>query len=293
MDNEYIDAASETLTFTGERFVPELHGNIELEHLHRYLQACEVAAGKVVLDIACGEGYGSLMLAKKADKVIGVDISVDTVEHAQKRYKKENLEYIVGSCAAIPLPDASVDLVVSFETIEHHEQHEEMMHEIKRVLRPSGALLISSPDKYHYSIEHGYSNPFHIKELYQHEFKQLLRSHFTNIAFFGQRVIYGSCIFAESLPTPALSYLKKDEVVIESPGIIKPTYWIALASDIQLPKIASGVLEQPINDSELIQSWQRVVVERDSYIHQLVTSLSWRMTKPFRLIATIWRRTIS
>lgn len=285
---------SENLNFTGERFVPEMHGNIELEHLHRYLQAGEIAAGKVVLDIACGEGYGSAVLAKKAVKVIGVDISVETVKHAQKRYQKENLEYMVGSCADIPLPDASVDMVVSFETIEHHEQHEQMMQEIKRVLRPTGVLLISSPDKYHYSASAGsdYSNPYHIKELYQHEFKQLLENYFKNIAYFGQRVIYGSGIFAESLPTPALSYLKEGEIVSESSGIIKPTYWIALASDIQLPVLASGVLEQPINDSEIIQSWRKVVVERDGYIHQLVTSKSWRITKPLRFTASIWRRLI-
>lgn len=260
---------SESMEFTGERFVPEVHGNIELEHLHRYLQACEIAIGKVVLDIASGEGYGSAMLANRADKVIGVDISVEAVKHARKCYKKENLEYKVGGCADISLPDASVDMVVSFETIEHHDQHEQMMQEIKRVLRPTGILLISSPDKYHYSVEPGYSNPYHIKELYQHEFKQLLENYFKNVAYFGQRIIYGSGIFTESLPTPTLSYLQENEIVREATGIIKPIYRIALASDIQLPKLASGVFEQPINGSEIIQSWGRVVDERDGQIAKL------------------------
>lgn len=132
------------MEFTGERFVPEVHGNIELEHLSCYLQACEFASGKIVLDIASGEGYGSAMLASKADKVIGVDISIEAVKHARTRYKNENLEFKVGTCNDIPLPDASVDFVVSFETIEHHDQHEEMMHEIKHVLRPGGMLLIST-----------------------------------------------------------------------------------------------------------------------------------------------------
>ncbi len=77
MNDKHKKANSEVLAFTGERFVPEVHGNIELEHLHRYLQACEIAVGKVVLDIASGEGYGSAMLARRAGKVIGVDISVD------------------------------------------------------------------------------------------------------------------------------------------------------------------------------------------------------------------------
>jgi len=202
------------------------------------------------------------------------------------------LEYKSGNCAHIPLPDASVDLVVSFETIEHHEQHEQMMQEIKRVLRPAGVLLISSPDKDNYSAAAGqdYINPYHVKELYQHEFKQLLSSYFKNIAYFGQRVIFGSVIFAESLPTPTLSYLKENGIINKSSGLIKPVYWIALASNAQLPVFASGALEQHINDSEIIQSWRAVMAEREDYIHKLVTSKSWRITKPLRYIASIWRR---
>ncbi|MGA3085905.1 MAG: methyltransferase domain-containing protein [Thermodesulfobacteriota bacterium] len=269
MNDQLKKSNPPTLTFTGERFMPEVHGNIELEHLHRYLQACEIATGKVVLDIACGEGYGSSMLANWAVKVIGVDISVESVKHARKRYKKENLEYMVGSCTDIPLPDASVDIVVSFETIEHHDQHMQMMKEVKRILRPTGILLISSPDKYHYSVKPGYMNPYHIKELYQHEFKQLLGTYFKNIAYFGQRVIYGSGLFAESLQTQALSYFQENEIVRKASGIIKPTYWIALASDVQLPNLASSVFEQPINDSEIIQSWSKAVAERDEQIVNL------------------------
>lgn len=298
------------LEFTGERYVPEVHGNIEIEHLHRYLQACEIAFGKVVLDIASGEGYGSAMLAERARKVIGVDISVDAVEHARKRYGKANLEYMVGSCADIPLPDASVDMVVSFETIEHHDQHDKMMQEIKRVLRPTGILLISSPDKYHYSVEPGYSNPFHVKELYQQEFKQLLGRHFKNAAYFGQRIIYGSCVFAESLLTQPSSYWQENEAINKAPGLVKPVYWIALASDVQLPELASSVYEQPINESEIVKSWSGVVAERDGQIASLaqavaerdgqitaltqavetiLSSRSWKVTRPVRAISASLR----
>src|SRR5450830_515618 len=171
------------LTFTGERFVPEEQGNIELEHLHRYLQASEIAVGKDVLDIASGEGYGSAMMADVAAHVTGVDISDEAVVHANQRYQKNNLQYLQGSCAAIPLPDHSVDLIVSFETIEHHEQHEEMMSEFKRVLRPGGLLLISNPDRYYYSDVPNYKNPYHVKELYENEFKGLLASHFKNTRY--------------------------------------------------------------------------------------------------------------
>lgn len=257
------------MEFTGERFVPGVHGSIELEHLHRYLQASEIVAGKVVLDLASGEGYGSELMAHKASKVIGVDISSEAVFHARKRYAKDNLEYMVGSCAEIPLPDASVDMVVSFETIEHHDQHEKMMQEIKRVLRKDGVLLISSPDKYYYSIEPANVNPHHVKELYEHEFKQLLGEYYKNIAYFGQRVIYGSGIFTESNPTPAAGYLLENEKVEKTSGIPKPVYWIALASDSELPKLSSGVLEQPIADSEITFFWRGLMAERDEQIARL------------------------
>ena len=98
MTEKMIRDASKTIEFTGERFVPEIHGNIELEHLHRYIIGCELSKGKYVLDIASGEGYGSAMLARNAAGVIGVDISPDVVKHARERYQKHNLEFMVGSC---------------------------------------------------------------------------------------------------------------------------------------------------------------------------------------------------
>ena len=303
---------AENMQNTGERFMPEDQGDIALEHLHRYLQACELVSGKVVLDIASGEGYGSAMLANSADRVIGVDISTKVVEYARRRYQKENLEYLAGGCAEIPLPDASIDLVVSFETIEHHDQHEKMMEEIKRVLRPDGMLLISSPDKYHFSDKCGHVNPFHVKELYESEFKELLKNYFSNIAYFGQRIVYGSGIFAESLATPVLSYWKEQDVIRTASGSIDPVYWIALASDTQLPELASGLLAQPTDESQIVRHLNGVVVERDRRIAEqdrqiaerdrqiaeqdrqisshvavcaaLYASTSWRVTKPLRQI---------
>jgi cyclopropane fatty-acyl-phospholipid synthase-like methyltransferase len=115
------------LPFDGERFIPGMDGALELEHVHRYALAKKLAAGKIVLDIASGEGYGSRMLAGVAARVIGVDISDDAIAHARQTYRAPNLEFRTGSCAAIPLEDRSVDLVVSFETIEHHAQHEEIL----------------------------------------------------------------------------------------------------------------------------------------------------------------------
>ena len=81
------------LEWTGERYLPEIGGTIALEHIHRYLMARELAKDKDVLDIACGEGYGSVMLAEIARHVSGVDISAEAVAHATEKYQKENLQF--------------------------------------------------------------------------------------------------------------------------------------------------------------------------------------------------------
>src|SRR5208282_1491457 len=140
------------LPWTGERYVPQVTGEIQLEHVHRYLLAREYAKDKDVLDIASGEGFGSAILASAARNVVGVDIAAEAVRHATVRYQRDNVQFRQGSCAEIPLANNSIDLVISFETIEHLDEHKAMMAEIKRVLRPEGVLIISSPDKKEYSI---------------------------------------------------------------------------------------------------------------------------------------------
>src|SRR5438093_10994 len=104
------------MDFTGERYVPEIEGQIRYEHLHRYALCLQLVAGKTVLDIASGEGYGSALLATAARSVTGVDIDALTVDHARHLYYKPNITFLVGSCDKIPLPDHSFDVVTSFET---------------------------------------------------------------------------------------------------------------------------------------------------------------------------------
>lgn len=92
------------MEFTGERYCPRIRGEIALEHYLRYALAASIAGGRDVLDIACGEGYGSFLLAGRARSVVGVDVSREAVDHAAASYAAENLRYIEGDAAAIPLP---------------------------------------------------------------------------------------------------------------------------------------------------------------------------------------------
>jgi glycosyltransferase involved in cell wall biosynthesis/SAM-dependent methyltransferase len=231
------------LPWTGERFLPEIEGDIALEHLHRYAVAAELADGKDVLDIACGEGYGSALLSVRARRVVGVDIAYEAIAHASRKYDRPNARFVVGTCRHIPLADHTVDLIVSFETIEHVAEHEDVIAELKRVLRPGGLLVISSPDKYEYSDVPGYSNPYHVKELYRHEFSDLIRRSFRHLVVAGQRVVHGSGIFLEDVSAPVETLTRVGDAFGRSKGLHRPRYLIALASDDEFPPLVSSLLE--------------------------------------------------
>ena len=272
-DGAATSATPAALPSTGERFVPGLGGSIELEHFHRYLFAQQACKGKHVLDIACGEGYGASMLAQAAASVVGVDIAPEVVAHASRRYSTSNLGFKVGSCAAIPLGDASVDVVVSFETIEHHDEHEEMMCEIRRVLRTDGVLIISSPERFEYSERPGTSNEFHVHELYRTEFVDLVGRHFDHQTLYDQKVLFGSAILAESVATRSTS-AHSAHLHEKARGLVKPVYLIAVASNDELPDLETGVFEQPLTESAEWMWWIDTVNQRDARIRQLDADLA-------------------
>jgi glycosyltransferase involved in cell wall biosynthesis/SAM-dependent methyltransferase len=238
------DNRDPSLPWTGERYVPEITGNIRLEHLHRYLLARELCAGRRVLDIACGEGYGSDILGRVANFVVGVDIAPDVVQHARARYGRPALQFAAGTCAAIPLADHSVDVVVSFETLEHHAEHDAMMREVKRILTPGGLLIISSPDRREYSEIPGYSNPFHARELDRQEFADLLAAHFGHVRLVGQRIEAGSVVAPlDGSQDTAFTTFDNDDATVRSEGLHAPLYLIAVATDGPMPQVPTGLLQ--------------------------------------------------
>jgi len=167
-----------------ERMVPEdAHARIFWEHIGRYRFARRFVRGKRVLDVACGEGYGAAGLAKAgAASVVGVDISAETCENARSKY---GLDARVGDAQHIPLPDQSVDVVVSFETIEHVDDPSAFVRECARVLVANGVLVVSTPNRPVYSAD-GASNPFHRKEFSESEFTELLGTYFRQVTLYTQ-----------------------------------------------------------------------------------------------------------
>ena len=207
-----------TLTFTGERFLPECAGEMIYEHWHRYLIVRNYVVGKRVLDVASGEGYGSHLLAKSAASVVGADISANAVAHANSRYANKNLRYVAADCTQIPEPDASFDVIVSFETIEHMTEHEAFMREVDRLLAPSGMFVISSPNRQEYSDKTGYKNEFHVKELDRAELKTLLEPHFPGQAWFAQRAAFHSMVWPlETAATSATALTAEGEAAYPEP----------------------------------------------------------------------------
>ncbi len=216
--------------WSGERLETYIYSRDSIEHLHRYAIVTNYIKDKIVLDIASGEGYGSNIMSKKASFVYGVDIDNTAVQGAKLKYINNNLEYLTGSTSDIPLKDNSVDVVVSFETIEHHGKHDEMMAEVKRVLRPNGILIISTPDKLYYSDERKFNNQFHIKELYKQEFVDLISKSFSEIQLLTQKYTNGNSVIQDEITNNELqifsgNYTKITDVIID------PLYIIAIASE--------------------------------------------------------------
>jgi len=220
------------LPFTGERFTPECVREIWYEHWHRYAFVRPLCAGRRVLDAACGEGYGSAMLAAVAAEVVGVDLDAATVEHARTRYQGlgGHLRFQQGSVTALPFPDASVDVIVSFETIEHLAEQAQMLAEFRRVLAPDGVLVISSPDRDTYNADGAPPNPYHVKELSLDEFQALLRTRFPAVAVYGQKLAFHSTLWRLPDGQGAAQALVLDEDGAVATAHEAPVYYVAVCA---------------------------------------------------------------
>ncbi|WP_215766112.1 glycosyltransferase [Gluconobacter cerinus] len=233
------EQAKNSLPFNGERFTSDISGQIEVEHYHRYLMAQQFCTGRVVLDVASGEGYGAALIAQVAQFVQGVDIDADSVNHAAREFTRPNLRFTRGDAIQLPVENHSFDTFLSFETIEHVENHDAFLSEIKRSLRSNGLLIISSPDKDVYSAAGEPDNPFHVNELTKINFLELLQKKFCHVALLIQKPMIGSVILAEERSSgDPLVFEKRNADYFEL--LSRPSqspYLIAFASDDPLPEI--------------------------------------------------------
>jgi SAM-dependent methyltransferase len=217
-----------------------------------------------------------------------VDIDADVVRHANEKYGSPNLQFLAGSMTAVPITaDHSFDACVCFEAIEHIEDQEALLREVKRLLKPDGTFIVSTPNKAIYHDESPEENPFHVKELYFEEFQTLLARYFRNVRFLGQRIHPGSSIW----PIGAAGangfqefVMDKDKAEFEFVGAEKrvPLYFIAVASDSALTLASSGSVLVDESDSLIAEKDQETrwreeqLVVRDQTIASLEEAVQWR-----------------
>jgi len=169
-----------------ERIIPnETFGGPLASHIKRYCFAKSYSVNKVVLDAACGVGYGSFYLSEVANEVIGVDISEEAIAYAKKHYQKENMQFRQMDIHTLMFSDKYFDLACSFETLEHLDDPERYISEVKRVLKDDGIFIISTP--YFKKTLHKPKNPYHKIEFSQEDFSNLLEKYFNKVEIFGQR----------------------------------------------------------------------------------------------------------
>jgi ubiquinone/menaquinone biosynthesis C-methylase UbiE len=243
------------MEFTGERYVPELlSAKISYEHWHRYIFASRFCIEKNVLDIACGEGYGTAFIGQHARKVTGVDISDETVIHAKSKYHCANTFFVTANASNMPFEKGEFDVVISFETLEHlvKKDQESFLVDITRVLKEDGLLIISTPNKKKYSDDAGYSNPYHFEEFYKADFELFLQNHFNQVIIFNQQIVAGSII-----TRPGQNVYSVDHIHMDTQGFlpgasgqtIEMEYFVAVCSNNELLSISGSIL---LDDSNIL-----------------------------------------
>ncbi len=269
---------TDTLDDTGERLLPTWQHVTVAEHLHRYALAMPLAAGKRVLDVASGEGYGTNLLGTVAARATGLDLEAAAVRHATQKYGRATVRFVQGSAARLPFPDASFDLVVSFETIEHLLDQEAMLAELERVLTDDGRLLISSPDKAHHGDRQGYVNDYHVKELYADEFLALIDRYFPHRTHLCQQVLTCSALW----PGERKALLDIQAGTFEGFGAMtslpRPSFHLVLAGRKPVPELPASLFDatavaQAFQDRQALE-----IANLNAYVAALKKELAGRGT---------------
>jgi SAM-dependent methyltransferase len=239
-----------------ERFDPAaMHGTLlEAEHLARYWWASRFVSDKRVLDAGCGTAYGTEILAGAgASEVVGVDIDPDVVEAARER-AGVNVSFEVADARELPFANGAFDVVVCFEVIEHVEDPESILDELRRVLRPEGLAAVSSPNRDVYPP----GNPHHKHEFLPDELAHALESRFKHMRLVRQHDWLGSGVLEDDVfaseGEPLEAVVRK--AVSKAPG--EELYTLALATDAELPSTKPYIVLTSTAD---VRWWQERLAE--------------------------------
>lgn len=302
------------MEFTGERVIPKLKDLNPLfeEHLARYMLAGEFVQGLTVLDLGCGTGYGTHHLSQRgARSVLGVDIDGETVGYARQHFQAPNLAFCQCDVLSLPFRRRTIDLVVSFEVIEHLRDAAAYLSAIRNVLTADGWYIGSTPNRLVHAPDAEKSdNPFHWREYDPTELEDLLRHHFDQVYILGQRPFQGFVIGPVAVhqadDPPAIEFLPENMPPEQS--IAESKYLVYLAGnskaeiDSLRPYLASHYyLGQPESQYDLlrtayIRNLETYARSLESENRRLVTLLKgYQSGKFMRMMRAIhdWRSRIS
>lgn len=174
------------LPLTGERTLPDVpeENYWYRRHLVVYEWIAARAAGQRVVDMACGEGYGSDVLAGAAASVVGVDANPEAHEHARLRYVRPNLRFVR---TLVETYDEPCDAIVFLQTIEHVQDAGAILDHFREMLAPGGVAYVSTPNLLTLAPPGAEKsdNPWHVHEYRAEEFRALCEAHFPRVELFG------------------------------------------------------------------------------------------------------------
>jgi SAM-dependent methyltransferase len=176
------------LALTGERTLPDVpeENYWFRRHLAVYDWIADRCSGQRVVDMACGEGYGSALLAERAAQVIGVDANPEAHEHARRKYVREGLTFARALVEQFE-DGAPWDAIVFLQTVEHIAEPRPLLERFASLLAPGGVAYLSTPNRLTLAPRGAArsDNPWHVREYTAEEFRDLLTPSFDSVELFG------------------------------------------------------------------------------------------------------------
>lgn len=173
------------MRFTGERVIPELPELrvTFLQSLAAYEHAAPLAAGTRVLDCGCGEGYGTALLAERATLSVGLDREPEVVAYATAKYREaDRAAFVAASADQLPFAEASFDVIVCFQVLEHLPDPLAFLHEVRRLLAPGGVFMLTTPNLL---VTGARPNPHHVHDYTPNDLRALLERVFDDVELRG------------------------------------------------------------------------------------------------------------
>lgn len=246
--------------------------------------AAGLTSGRTVVDLGCGQGYGSALLARNATSVVGIDIDPGAIAAAKRDYGRTGLRFAVGDAGAVQLPDNSVDVIVCFEVLEHLSDPGLALDEMVRLLGPSGLLLLSTPD----AATSTDDNPFHVHELTAAELVQEIEKRFSHHRLYAQRVSATSVITpqyeAAGSPTPLQARMHRLDWTIADLRTSPPSP--ATAAETMKTVDMPGFLFIICSQTELTDSIVEVPTFLVDPTEELLTDLRGQLERAQRQLTT-------